>query len=156
MEECSRISLQNPWNQTVLQVVFLEAHHVVIIVWDVSSRWPEDPLFPRAFPPRRSTCRFMSPPPQFDFFRFRYTAEVKRPFTCHCYTAPCSSDGVGGAQTGVAFRAGEKVTVESEAHITERYVAVRTFAGWINVWTRDNKHGQPTGVLFCHLVWNWR
>ena len=50
----------------------------------------------------------------------------------------------------------ETVPVESEAHITERYVAVRTFAGWINVWARDNNQGQPRGVLFCHLVWNWK
>ena len=81
---------------------------------------------------------------------------MKRPFTCPCYTAPCDSDGVGGEKTGIKFKHGETVPVESEAHITERYVAVRTCAGWINVWARDNNQGQPRGVLFCHLHWDWK
>jgi len=59
-----------------------------------------------------------------------------------------SADGIGGARTGMTFQAGDTVSVE-EAHFTEAFVAVKTPAGWINVWARDNLAGRAVGVLFC-------
>ena len=97
----------------------------------------------------------MSPPPWFDFSRFKYTATVKRPFTCFVYSAPLNAEGIGGEPTGIVYGAGDIVDIADEAHQTMEYVAVRiTNGGWINVWCARNRSGHWSGVKFCDINWS--
>ena len=91
----------------------------------------------------------MPPPPRFDFYWWRYTATVRSPFRCPCYSAPLDRGGRGGHQTG--FSAGDTYEILEEVHQTADYVAVLTDYGWVNVWCQLNNRGQPTGVNFCSI-----
>ena len=98
----------------------------------------------------------MSPPPWFDFTRFKYTATVRHPFTCYVYSAPLNAEGIGGEPTDIFYRAGDIVDIAKEVHQTMEYVAVRTTGGWINVWRARNRSGQWVGVNFCDIDWEWK
>ena len=102
----------------------------------------------------RTPLPAMVPPPWFDFTRYKYWAEVRRPFTCRVYAAPLNAEGIGGNFLGVRYPPGTRIELAEEVHQTLEYVAVRiTDGGWINVWCARNNQGRLSGVPFCTIHW---
>ena len=93
-----------------------------------------------------------NPPPYFSFHEYTYTLVVRDGFVCPAYTSPVDVEGKGGGRAGKTFRSGDVIHVLEEAHVTDRFVAVRTADGWVNAWTRDNLQGTAVGIYFVDIV----
>ena len=87
----------------------------------------------------------------FDYTRYRYSGECRPQFSLPIYTAPYP-DGIG---VGRSMRPGERFSIyEHRLSADLDYISARTDGGWVNLWTRYNRRGVPTGVVFAdiHMV----
>ena len=105
-------------------------------------------------------------PPMFNFAMYKYWAQVRRPFSCPCYSLPYAPAPHGGSHEGLpTYQAGERVEIKDEsqeyyddtqAARPVEYVSVLVEGGWINVWTLYNLAGHPVGVNFCTITHEFR